>query len=217
MDRIKTGPGIDSDDIIMQQYPSPTTDGHDISFYGTNSRDNPPIDPQMEQQALQPLEPPTPQQHGQRSSVSAEELQLAAQLSQGLAPMMQASNTQDEQGLAGADQSLVNHDPNLARHDPSLQSQALALHGYIPQHEQQDQQYAEPGHHEQQGQPYTEAAQSSAQTQLPPHVQMAQMAQQAYANVDNIPPRKRSKVSRVRTVGFSALDMLRTLTAFTGM
>jgi len=181
----KRDSGVDSDDIILQQYPSPTADGHDLNFYGANPRDHPPIDPQMEHQTDQP-EPPTPgHQHPRGVSASAEELQLAAQLSQGLAPMMGGGHAPDQQPQ--------NHDPSLhgqehhslPEHDMDLQHQDPGLPGSIMQH-----------HHDQTPHQYGEAPQPDQQLSQP--IQIAQLAQQFAAStaVESIPPRKRSKVSR---------------------
>lgn len=109
-------------------------------------------------------EPANPQQHGSRPP-NIEELQLAAQLGQGLAatPIMPTT------------------DPNMNVEDPNLRN--------IMPHPEPEQQQQTPSYmHD------TPTSDSmlphglpvSVSAQLPPH----------YAMADNIPPRKRSKVSR---------------------
>ncbi len=182
----------DIDDII-QHYPTPI-DGHELGFYDAHSRDLP-IDPRMEQEQQQqqqaadaPQEPRTPQQHDRQPSVSAEELQLAAQLSQGLAPMIEAQNGRGVHDLerqddpaAAQNSNLNDADPSGQGHDGSIHSHDVTPHGGTPPQHPQHQ----PPH------PYDETAQAHT------GVQMAQLAQQAYmVDVSSLPPRKRSKVSR---------------------
>ncbi|OAA67354.1 c6 zinc finger domain containing protein [Niveomyces insectorum RCEF 264] len=191
-------------------------------------------DQQQEQQQQQHQETQKqPQQHqplGGRPLVSVEELQLAAQLSQGLAPMMREANARREEeeyqdvstaddvgvqnlhdggsgsgggsGDGGADEEggvesgYVGHD--VAYQHPHEQQQ--------PHDQQQQQQQQQQHQHQQEQDPnlvqHTDVQghvaydASQAVIHMPSSLQMAQMAHQAYASVDHIPPRKRSKVSR---------------------
>ncbi|KAL1910647.1 hypothetical protein Sste5344_003544 [Sporothrix stenoceras] len=149
-------------------------------------------------------------QHQQsvRPPVSVEELQLAAQLSQGLAPMMREANARRE-GEFHDVSSGVNNDvgssadaaPGL--HDGQDDAEALRVAAAAAA-AAADNAYGSPDvtsayHHtlqhpaDVQGHAnYGDASQGVSH--LPASLQMAQIAQQY--NVDHIPPRKRSKVSR---------------------
>ncbi|KAI1850442.1 hypothetical protein JX266_004300 [Neoarthrinium moseri] len=129
-------------DVVMQSYPSPTVDGQDNNpFYHTTPRQD-----QQPQSDLshhhddqgQLEEPPTPRHSGRQPMSSAEELQLAAQLSQGLAHGLPMMDPTDEQSLQHV---MAQHD--LDQHDPDLQHQADQLnhdheqlhHDPLPQHD----------------------------------------------------------------------------------
>jgi len=186
----KREPGDAPEEVVMQQYPSPTDGQDDGPFYNTAQRDH-----HMEMQDPQEPQPPTPQQQTQRPSVSAEELQLAAQLTRdlatgGLGSMMGTSHTVEEDALDQHDpslqslQNLQNQDRGLQampNQDPSLHSDPN-LQNVMPHPE------AAQAHHYVENPP-------PPPSHLPPHVQMG-MPQSHQYSVDNIPPRKRSKVSR---------------------
>ncbi|CAK7209956.1 hypothetical protein SCUCBS95973_000621 [Sporothrix curviconia] len=146
-------------------------------------------------------------QQGGRAPVSVEELQLAAQLSQGLAPMMREANARREGeyhdvssgvgGGADGDAGLHATDEEAEAFSVAAAAAAAAADGTYGS---PDVAAAAAYHH---GLQHTDvqghagyAHSSQAVGHLPPSLQMAQMAQQAYTNVDHIPPRKRSKVSR---------------------
>lgn len=163
-------------------YPSPGAEGIDAGpFYHATARDAVAEQDQADQHVpehapeqaqdkgpdhneMHQHEPATPQQHGSRPP-NIEELQLAAQLGQGLtaAPLMPTA------------------DPNLNVEDPNLRN--------IMPHPEPDQQQQTPSYmHDT---PTSDSIMPhglpvSVGAQLPPH----------YALADNIPPRKRSKVSR---------------------
>lgn len=115
-------PQVDTQaDVVMQSYPSPTVDAQDgTPFYHTSPRQEqaPELSHQHEEQpALD--EPPTPRQAGRTTITSAEELQLAAQLSQGLAhglPMMDPADEANLQHVI-AQHALDHHDPELQHRD----------------------------------------------------------------------------------------------------
>lgn len=211
--------GLGGEDVVMQQYPSPTADGQDNGpFYNTNhQRDQQTDHPSEQQQHGHSMA----HQHGRRGSVSAEELQLAAQLTQGLAPIMAAADN------APGDSALDNQDPNL--HNGQPKPDGPNGESQNPGHPQPDASF----HHEDhrmQGEEHNGHDQSEhnlhhlmRQSGLPvqegqlhqygehppppqghlpsqdlaPQLQLAQLAQQQYAATpDQTPPRKRSKVSR---------------------
>ncbi|KAI1806292.1 hypothetical protein F4811DRAFT_157435 [Daldinia bambusicola] len=119
-------PEVRDETVGIQEYPVPTTNGQDsTAVYDESSSD---------QQHAQPEngDPSTPHQQDVRPSItSAEELQLAAQLSQGLSQGMPTLPLDP------------NEDPNLRNviaqpdvHDPSLQQQDDQMHhDQIPEHE----------------------------------------------------------------------------------
>ncbi|KAK3995306.1 glucose transport transcription regulator RGT1 [Cladorrhinum sp. PSN332] len=110
-DKTKAEPG-DEDVVLQQSYPSPMVENGDAQYYqiATHREHDPsiahqpepelptglpdmtehqPVDEHHNLHELQELqEPSTPQQHDSRPSVSADDLQLAAQLTQGLAQGM---------------------------------------------------------------------------------------------------------------------------------
>jgi hypothetical protein len=192
---------LSAEALLMQQYPSPTTDGHDTAYYEDHSRDQRvlSVDPGMEP----PVEPPTPQQEERRPSVNVEELQLAAQLVKDLTPAMMeapvghehpsAGRQAHEEALAHREPSgqaqepaLHIHDPRLQHQDPALQHQDVSIHNVLPAPVAEPQQSS-----------YMHVAAQPHHPSLPQALHM-QMSHQAYANtaMDTTPPRKRSKVSR---------------------
>ncbi|KAI1502100.1 hypothetical protein F5X99DRAFT_167706 [Biscogniauxia marginata] len=122
------------DDTVIQQYPSPTVEGQDTASFFSNNQTEEEHQQQSEQQDQQEQhvqpegqQPPTPRQQAARPSItSAEELQLAAQLSQGLSQGMPVMLDPSE-------------DPNLrtmiAQHDP--QDPQLQQLQQPPQHDDQ--------------------------------------------------------------------------------
>ncbi|OIW24817.1 hypothetical protein CONLIGDRAFT_69375 [Coniochaeta ligniaria NRRL 30616] len=96
----KVDPSVPEDVMMQQGYQSPSADASDTAgFYGTQSRDQDISDVQEPLETQQPREQTSPDRQQSGTSVSAEELQLAAQLTQGLAPMMAAHNQAQEQQL----------------------------------------------------------------------------------------------------------------------
>lgn len=157
--------------------------------------------------------PPTPQQHHSRASVSADELQLAAQLTQGLAPMMAASQAGAVQDQAQGQQPLQQQESEVSsQSEPNLQEQ---LEASLQNHERalQGNDHDLQGHHNhglenhelQDVMPHT--AQPHAHhypgNQAPPpplhpHLSMDHVAanDSQYQLPGTTPPRKRVKVSR---------------------
>jgi len=211
----------DVHDLFIHSYPSPA-EGHGLELEGSSHRSER-IDISMEQQGGQ-AELPTPSQEGQ-VSVSAEELQLAAQLSQGLAGVVQES-AQNANSIQDGNMSLERNEDNvLHAATPPSHDQAHLANGQSVEGQSHILDALEDAHH---GLPSMEpslqtehhdvhmhdadlqallphATEVSAQqyaeaaahaAQHMPHVQMAQMGQGVYSGVDAIPPRKRSKVSR---------------------
>ena len=172
------------DDTTEITYPSPGAETLDPGpFYHTNARETsqaqheephhaPPETEtddvqqrEKEHVEMQPQEPATPQQHAARPP-NMEELQLAAQLGQGLAgaPIMPPT------------------DGNMGVEDTNLRS--IMPH---PEHEHEQQQTPSYIHDTPTSETMMHGLPVTVGAQLPPHY--AAMA-------DNIPPRKRSKVSR---------------------
>ena len=196
---LKRDPNEPEDVIMQQTYPSPTADGADVAqYYQPPQPREQELDQQMApeqhddqgQEQTIPQEQTTPHRHQSRPSVSAEELQLAAQLTQGLAPIMAAHNQAQEghgqlqaqeadmQGQDPAFENQAHNDANLQDHLQSqLQNHDHNLQSVLP-HVDQTSHYA-PG----------------PTTHLQPHIPLEQISQ-PYQLPDNIPPRKRSKVSR---------------------
>ncbi|KAK0708123.1 hypothetical protein B0H67DRAFT_603177 [Lasiosphaeris hirsuta] len=163
---------------------------------------------------LQEVEPTHAHEHPREeghdtTSVSAEELRLAAQLSQDLAPMMRAAAQSQAQeqaallahqslqahqehqspleehihGLPQVDVSQVDVDPDLREQlQAELQSHDQELHNVLPHGEHSEHHYA---------------SEAPSQSHLA-HIPMDQPHQlhPAYQISDSTPPRKRSKVSR---------------------
>jgi hypothetical protein len=174
----------ESEAVTMQQgYPSPTineTDGGPYYQSGGGHREADDIErqadvegPHQQHDHQEVQEHHDLQHHQSRPSVSAEELQLAAQLTQGLAPMMAAHNQMHEQ--------MANPEPEIPVQDPHLQNQI------------QEQLQGE--EHNLQSQPHQYVPNPQAQPHMAPHIPMDHL-QAAYPLGDNTPPRKRSKVSR---------------------
>ncbi|KJR88252.1 uncharacterized protein SPSK_06959 [Sporothrix schenckii 1099-18] len=134
-------------------------------------------------------------QQGVRAPVSVEELQLAAQLSQGLAPMMREANARREGEFHDATSGVSSGaDAGAGLHDGQDDAEALRVAAAAAAAAAADGTYGSPDvtsayHHTLQ-----HPADVQGVSHLPASLQMAHMAQQY--NVDHIPPRKRSKVSR---------------------
>ncbi|CAK7200030.1 hypothetical protein SEUCBS139899_002718 [Sporothrix eucalyptigena] len=144
------------------------------------------------------------QQQGGRGQVSVEELQLAAQLSQGLAPMMREANARREGEFHDVSSGVgAGTEGDAGLHTVQDEAEALRVAAAAAA-AAADGAYGSPDvaayhhglqHTDVQGHSgYTDATQAVGH--LSASLQMPQMAQQAYTNVDHIPPRKRSKVSR---------------------
>ncbi|KAI0129408.1 hypothetical protein BJ170DRAFT_270390 [Xylariales sp. AK1849] len=120
-------------DVVMQSYPSPNADGQDNgSFYHTNpQQDQQPqlgLDQQHEHQG-QLEDPSTPSQQLRPNYSSAEELQLAAQLSQGIAhgiPMMDPNEDPNLQHVMA--QHNLQHEQELQHHEHQLNHHHDQLH-----------------------------------------------------------------------------------------
>lgn len=168
---------MDGEEVVMQQYPSPNVDAQDSGVYDR--------DQDLEQLREHLQEPPTPQRGIQRPSVSAEELQLAAQLTEGLAT--QGFGPSLPTGTANQEARIEPQDPeletlhSLQTQDPSLQNQDPSLQQVMTQTETAQQSYIET---------------PTPPTHLPQHQHVQISVAQTYGVVDNTPPRKRSKVSR---------------------
>jgi len=153
---------------------------------------------------LQELQEASPSQQHSRPSVSAEELQLAAQLTQGLAPMMAAASQAQAQ-----EQPMQPEEPDMNQgSDPDIQGQLQA------QLQNHDQELHNVMTHPEQPQTHhyvQEPPQPSHMTHIP--IQIDHLQHPAYQSMpdkyalpdkypisekysDNTPPRKRSKVSR---------------------
>ncbi|KAL1837458.1 hypothetical protein VTJ49DRAFT_3757 [Mycothermus thermophilus] len=149
---------------------------------------------------------PAPDQQNTRQSVSAEDLQLAAQLTQGLAPMMEAAvqeqgpsqaapmaqpNGQEAQVQPEPEQNLQEQlEASLQSHDQELREHTQhALADVLPHTGQpQSHHYPEPP----QGPPHL-----GHHMPLDHHHHLSQAGIHAqYQPPDGTPPRKRSKVSR---------------------
>lgn len=175
----KREPGIDGEEVVMQQYPSPTVDAQDSGVYDR--------DQDLEQLREHLQEPPTPQRGIQRPSVSAEELQLAAQLTEGLAtqgfgPSLPTGTTSLEPRIEPQDPELENIH-NLQSQDSGLQNQDPSLQQVMAQPEP-----AQPS--------YIETPTPPTHIPIPQHQHVQLNVSQTYGLVDSTPPRKRSKVSR---------------------
>lgn len=91
---VKGAPAVPEDVMMQQDYPSPSAEVADAAgFYANDPRSQEVAD------AHHGLEQASPDRQHSRASVSAEELQLAAQLTQGLAPMMAAHSQAQVQQL----------------------------------------------------------------------------------------------------------------------
>ncbi|KAH6617058.1 hypothetical protein F5144DRAFT_596152 [Chaetomium tenue] len=171
-------------------------------------------------------ESPAPQQQNPLPPVSADELQLAAQLSQGLAPMMAAAvqdQAQDQQSIQPQDNqegqvqqhqaepnlqeqleaSLQNHEREMQSHGHELQGHNHELQNHS--HELQNHNHELQGHelqdvlsHPGQPQQHHYTQNPPPPPQLPHHMSMDHLSQvhSQYQMPDATPPRKRSKVSR---------------------
>ncbi|KAH6842787.1 hypothetical protein B0I37DRAFT_203708 [Chaetomium sp. MPI-CAGE-AT-0009] len=177
MDDKKATPEEAEDAVMQQSYPSPIVDSAEAQYYEqlTQHRE---LDPQMDHQPAPPehhglpsmpehqeqhehhelhqlqdlQESPAPQQQNSHPPVSADELQLAAQLSQGLAPMMAAAvqdQAQDQQSMQQPDgqegqvqpetepnlqeqleASLQNHEREMQSHEHELQNHSHELQNH---------------------------------------------------------------------------------------
>ncbi|KAL2171235.1 hypothetical protein VTG60DRAFT_3341 [Thermothelomyces hinnuleus] len=236
MDDKKDAPEAEDGAVMQQSYPSPMVDSTEAQYYAQLAQHRA-LEPQMDQQGpqqehqalpampehhehhehhelhqLQELQDsPASQQHNSRPPVSADELQLAAQLTQGLAPMMAAADHDQGQGQQPMQpqdgqegQVQPQEEPNLQEQlEASLQNheREMQSHG----HELQNHNHELPNHHELQevmqhpGQPpqHHYGPNPPPQPHLPHHMSMEHLqAHGQYQLPDATPPRKRSKVSR---------------------
>ncbi|KAK3902679.1 glucose transport transcription regulator RGT1 [Staphylotrichum tortipilum] len=216
---------------MLHSYPSPMVDSTEAQYYEQLAQHRE-LDPQMDHQGPPPehqehqeqhdhelhqlqglQESPAPQRQSSGPPVSADELQLAAQLTQGLAPMMMAApqdQPQEQQSIPQQDgqagQGQAQAEPNLQEqleaslqnHERELQSHAHELQEHGHQLQDHDLHHGLPSHADQsQAHHYPQTAQQ--QPHLPHHLSMEHMPnaqQQQYQVNDATPPRKRSKVSR---------------------
>ncbi|OTA88266.1 hypothetical protein M434DRAFT_15087 [Hypoxylon sp. CO27-5] len=232
-------PDVRDDAVDMQQqYAVPATDGQDnATAYNSSHSD-------QQQGQHEGIDPSTPHQQDDRPSItSAEELQIAAQLSQNLSQGITTVplDSTEESDLRNALTQPESHEPQYQQQDNQLQREQVPeqvaehnnhihdqpVHAHdasVVHHEQQPLQQHDTQQHQQQPQYLSDQHQHDHQQlhlapqqpqpqpqphphphQQPPHIQsqstMEQLAQHyaAQASVmpaDNIPPRKRSKVSR---------------------
>lgn len=117
-------------DVAIQSYPSPTADGQDSGpFYNASADSEPHHQLDLGEQEAnegQLEQPPTPRQQMRHAISSVEELQLAAQLSQGIAHSMPLIESGEDHSM----EHVV-----VPRHD-------------MDQHEQDPQNHAEQLHHD---------------------------------------------------------------------
>ncbi|KAF3054914.1 hypothetical protein GL218_07300 [Daldinia childiae] len=118
-------PEIRDETVDIQQYSVSATNGHDSTAVYNNSN--------SDHQQAQPenIEPSTPHQQDVRPSItSAEELQLAAQLSQGLSQGMPTLplDPNEDSNLQNVIAQSDAHEPHLQQQDDQMQ------HDHIPEH-----------------------------------------------------------------------------------
>ncbi|KAK4153067.1 glucose transport transcription regulator RGT1 [Chaetomidium leptoderma] len=235
-------PAPEAEDAVMHQsYPSPIVDSTEAQYYQQLAQHRE-LEPQMDLQPAQPdhhglpnmpehqeqhhehhelhqlqglHESPAPQQQTSRPPVSADELQLAAQLTQGLAPMMGSDvqdQAQEQQSMPQQDgqegQVQAQAEPNLQEQlEASLQDHERELQSHEHEHELQNQDHELQNHELQGVMPHAGQAHAHHYAQNPPpaphlphHMSMEHMPQASihpqYQLPDATPPRKRSKVSR---------------------
>ncbi|KAI1451541.1 hypothetical protein F4805DRAFT_451072 [Annulohypoxylon moriforme] len=235
----KTEPEVQNDVVdTQQQYPTSTTEGQD----GAITSNSHPDQQQQQQQQAQPedLDASTTLHHDVRPSItSADELRLAAQLSQEMSQGMPAApvESREESNLRNAlmqsvsqetqlendglqqehipehnnhiheqhTEHLPHDDPSMNAHDPSAVHHERPLQPLqpLPPQDQQAQHHYIPNHHPQEHQQLHIAPQQPHMQQHPAHMQpqgtMEQLAQHYAAQASgmpDVPPRKRSKVSR---------------------
>ncbi|CAK7217794.1 hypothetical protein SBRCBS47491_003291 [Sporothrix bragantina] len=190
----------------VQQAAAAQAEGQDVQHQQQQQQQTQQQQTQQQHQHQQDGQSHDQHQPGGRAPVSVEELQLAAQLSQGLAPMMREANARREGEYHDVNSGVGGGaDGNPALHATEDEAEAFSVAAAAAAAAAADGAYGSPDvtaayHH---GLQHTDvqghagyADASQAVGHLPPSLQMAQMAQQAYTNVDHIPPRKRSKVSR---------------------
>lgn len=189
---------------MQQGYPSPSVDNGDAGpYYHTHSMKQD-LDQQLVseehhdgQEPQDPQDHDTPHRHQSRPSVSAEELQLAAQLTQGLAPIMAAHNQAQEGQMQAQEADMHGQEPDYqeASHsDSNLQDQ---LQNHLQNNDSNLQNHLQNNDNNLQN-VMTRMDQSLHYASIPPppsHL-LDHMGQQYQIPESNIPPRKRSKVSR---------------------
>lgn len=225
---------------VMQSYPSPTAEGQDNGPFYNTARQDDQLQTALNAQQVehgQLEEPPTPRQ-GIRAISSAEELQLAAQLSQGLAhglPMMDPTDESNLHAIAQHELEQQQHDEQLNHGHEQMHHDGLSQHhdgmpqhhdGLPPQNEHVSEHLHEQIHeqpyehdpalahtqheqhlqHEHQQHQQQDQSQHDIQHQylpeqhqhqhLQPAAPMDSMPSPFHTPDGNIPPRKRSKVSR---------------------
>lgn len=203
----------------LQQYPSPRVEDSDASFFqGDRQLDQPPDQ--------QHAEPPTPPQRASRPDVNAEDLQLggpgedqiqqlqlAAQMSQAISGVVGGSNPEEDEfdpqepnlqslqqlqdtpeaHMQGQEHGLPELPENI---QPSIQQDLHQSLQHVMPHPdgQQDPQLSQHGQHAS----HAHHAQYMDPQQQPPHLgpPVPMGLGQAQYGVGDVPPRKRSKVSR---------------------
>lgn len=203
----------------LQQYPSPRVEDSDASFFqGDRQLDEPPDQ--------QHVEPPTPPQRASRPDVNAEDLQLggpgedqiqqlqlAAQMSQAISGVVGTSNPEEddfdsqEPNLQSLQQLQDTPDAHMQGQEHVLPELPESIQPSIQQDLQQSLQHVMP-HPEAQQEPqlsqhgqhpsHAHHAQYMDHQQQPPHLgpPVPMGLGQAQYGVGDVPPRKRSKVSR---------------------
>ncbi len=223
MEDVKRAATPEAEDVLMQNsYPSPAVDGSHAQFYHIpTQRDQEQVHQQGQEephglpvlseapeqhehhnlhelQELQDTQSPDEQDSHAHAAASVDELQLAARLSQDLAPIMAAAQQQAQEAQAHVQAQVQVQAPQEeeAIHGPvdsdiheQLQAQ-LDSHTHELQNAQQPANQPQP-HHYGDPQPHP---------QLHPGLQLSQLhspqLHSPYQIPDNTPPRKRSKVSR---------------------
>jgi hypothetical protein len=170
--------GVVQVDVLAQQsYASPSAEASESAgFYTSEPREQIMGDEQQPQQTQQLREQNSPDRQASRTSVSAEELQLAAQLTQGLAPMMAAHSQAQEQQLQQVQEAEMQpREPSFEDHAPNadfeVQTPHQDLHDQVQGPDTQYEDHIRDPEYQDQVQRDTENLRQQLQTQLANHEQ----------------------------------------------
>lgn len=172
---VKADNSVPEDAMMQQEYTSPSAEASDTAgFYSTQSHDQEMVDGQRPLEPQQPHERTSPDRQEPRASVSAEELQLAAQLTQGLAPMMAAHNQAQEQQLQQAqeaemqprEESYEDHNRDVPYQDHTAQQE---LHDQVQEPEPQFDDHIRDPEYQDQARRDAASLHQQLQTQLADH------------------------------------------------